>query len=150
MLASEHVLDEDYDAKEGEGRGIKSAGPGVWKEFPRRSGPSLEYQAERSGQKIVERGGKSYILEYEVNGVPFDDFKNGILIDYKADYSSFIEKDGLFTTKPWFTGLEGMRKEAIGQLKAAGGLPVEWRVGAHQIKAFRNALSRIPGIRVVE
>ncbi|KAB2927260.1 MAG: hypothetical protein F9K24_22745, partial [Leptonema illini] len=41
MQASEHEIDADYDAKkEGEGRGIKSAGPGVWKEFPRRSGPS--------------------------------------------------------------------------------------------------------------
>ena len=128
-----------------------ASNPGKWVEYGRRGGPSLEYQAERSGQQIVQRGGKNYINEYELNGVPFDDFKEGTLIDYKADYSSFIEKDGLFTTKPWFSNsLKNMRTEALNQVKAAEGLPVEWRVGAEQLKAFRSALRGIPGIRVVE
>ena len=46
-----------------------------------------------SGKPIIERDGKYYIEEYELNGVKFDDYKNGILYEYKDRYTNFI-KDG--------------------------------------------------------
>jgi hypothetical protein len=107
-----------------------------------------------SGQEIVVRDGKHYINEYEVRAgdlrAYFDDFRDGVLIDYKADYSSFIGRDRLFTKGPWFEGTAGLREEAIGQLRVARarGLPVVWRVGEAQVKAFRDVLRDIPGIRI--
>jgi LysM repeat protein len=129
---------------------------GKWVETGRRGGPSLEHQARLSGQEIIVRDGKYYISEYEVRAgelrAYFDDFRDGVLIDYKADYSSFIGEDGLFTKKPWFqgTGLAGIREEAIGQLRVAHakGLPVVWHVGEAQVKAFRDVLRDIPGIQI--
>jgi hypothetical protein len=130
--------------------------PGVWVEQGRRGGPSLEHQAQMSGQQIVVRDGKQYIKEYEVRAgelrAVFDDFRDGALIDYKDDYSSFIGRDGLFTRKPWFqgTGIAGLREEAINQLRVAQakGLPIVWHVGEAQVKAFRDVLRDIPGITV--
>ena len=56
-----------------------------------------------SGQVIRESGGKYYIKEYEMNGVKFDDYKNGILYDYKAPtYTKFINEKGEF--RDWFRG----------------------------------------------
>lgn len=133
--------------------------PGTWVEEGRRGGPSLEHQARLSGQEIVVRDGKHYINEYEVRAgdlkATFDDFRDGVLVDYKADYSSFIDKDGFFTTKPWFQqsekgGLPALRREALNQVKVAQakGLPVVWHVGEAQVKAFRAALRDIPGLSI--
>jgi len=132
------------------------AGPGTWVEKGRRGGPSLEHQSRMSGQEIVIRDGKYYVNEYEVRAgdlkASFDDFRDGVLIDYKGDYSSFIGQDGLFTRKPWFrgTGMAGLREEAISQLRIAHarGLPVVWHVGEAQVKAFHDVLRDIPGITI--
>jgi hypothetical protein len=119
----------------------KSVGPGKWVEVPR--GPyGLVHQSKMSGKPIVERDGKYYIQEYEVNGVKFDDYKNGILYEYKHRYTNFI-KDGK-EFRWWFEGADGARDEALRQVEAAKGVPVIWRVGADQVKAFRNALHDIP------
>jgi len=119
----------------------RSGGPGKWVEVPR--GPyGLAHQSKMSGKRIVERDGKYYIQEYEVNGVKFDDYKDGILYEYKGPYTNFI-KDGR-EFRWWFKGADGAREEALGQIEAAKGIPVIWRVGADQVKAFRNALQDIP------
>jgi hypothetical protein len=78
--------------------------------------------------------------------------EGGALIDYKGDYSSFINRNGFFIDKPWFqnseTGIPALRREAINQIRVARakGLPVIWRVGESQLKAFRDALGNVPGL----
>jgi hypothetical protein len=124
----------------------KSSGPGKWVEVPRRGGQALEHQSKMSGKPITERDGKFYIEEYELNGVKFDDYKGGILYEYKHRYTNFI-KDGK-EFRWWFRGAGGARKEALDQSKAAKGIPVIWRVGSDQVEAFRRATGAVPGITV--
>ena len=125
----------------------KSGGPGKWVEVPRRGGPSLEHQSKMSGKPIIERDGKFYIAEYELNGVKFDDYKSGILYEYKHRYTNFI-KDGK-EFRRWFDGADEARDEAFRQVGAAKGMPVIWRVGADQVKAFRNSLQDFRQIKVI-
>jgi hypothetical protein len=123
----------------------KSGGPGKWVEVPRNR-YGLEHQSKMSGKPIIERDGKLYIEEYELNGVKFDDYKNGILYEYKDRYTNFIQDGTKF--HQWFRGAEGARIEAWNQVKGAKGLPVIWRVGSDQVKAFRNAIQNFPEITV--
>jgi hypothetical protein len=99
-----------------------------------------------SGKPIIERDGKFYIEEFEQNGVKFDDCKNGILYEYKDRYTNFI-KDGK-EFYHWFRGADRARKQALDQVKASEGMPVIWRVGSDQVKAFRKALEKIPEVTV--
>jgi hypothetical protein len=125
-----------------------NSGPGRWRSVARRDGPSLEHQARMSGQQINRVNGRAYIDEYEVNGVMFDDFQNGRLIDYKDDYSNFIDPNtGEFRT--WFRGKGELIQEANRQVGAANGIPVEWYVGQDQLDAFQAALGNIPGLTVL-
>jgi Restriction endonuclease fold toxin 5 len=124
----------------------KSGGPGKWVEVPRRGGPSLEHQSKMAGKPIIERDGKFYIEEFELNGVKFDDYKSGILYEYKHRYTNFI-KDGK-EFRRWFDGADEARDEALRQVGAAKGMPVIWRVGSDQVKAFRRAIGRIRGVTV--
>jgi hypothetical protein len=48
----------------------------------------------------------------------------------------------------WVTKPDQFRVEALGQVKAAKGLPVIWRVGPDQVKAFQKDLIDIPGVKV--
>jgi len=118
---------------------------GQWVLIARGAGAALEHQSAMSGQPILRIGGKSYILEFEVNGTLFDDVLDGVLIDYKDNYANFIEKQtGRFYG--WFTGAAKMRIEAMKQIKAAGGRTIIWKVGPYQVTAFRHALADIDGI----
>ena len=123
----------------------KSGGPGKWVEVPRGL-QGLKHQSRMSGQPIIKRDGKLYIKEYELNGVKFDDYKNGILYETKHRYTNFI-KDGK-EFRWWFDGADEARIQARNQLEAAKGIPVIWRVGADQVEAFGNALKNFPKINV--
>jgi hypothetical protein len=119
----------------------KSGGPGKWVEVAR-PWQGLEHQSKMSGKPIIERDGKFYIKEWEQNGVKFDDRKKGELYEYKDRYTNFI-KDGK-EFYDWFRGADRARKQALDQVKASGGMPVIWRVGADQVEAFQKALRGIP------
>ena len=54
--------------------------------------PAERLQSKMSGQPIIERDGKFYIKEYESNGVKFDDYKNGILYEYKDIVTPILSK----------------------------------------------------------
>lgn len=123
----------------------KSGGPGKWVEVAR-PWQGLEHQSKMSGKPIIERDGKYYIEEFERNGVKFDDYKKGVLYEYKDRYTNFIKDCKEF--RWWFKGADGVRDEALRQEKAAGELPLIWRVGADQVKAFRDALRDFPKIIV--
>jgi len=137
---------------EAEGRaGLASAGgagPGEWVWKGRRSGPSLEHQAQMTGRGMRRRAdGVSEIKEYVVNGTAFDDFVDGTLLDHKARMPDFMfDREGFF--KPSIRGVQEWREEAISQVRAARGIPVEWVVDPDQVKAFETVLQDIPGISV--
>jgi hypothetical protein len=119
--------------------------PGEWIEVPRPL-QGLRHQAEMSGQKIIERAGKYFVKEWARYGTFFDDFKNGILYEYKGSYSSLIRKDGLFYDLAPLK--EEIIKQADAQLRSARGLPVVWRVGDNQVKAFSQVLKDRPDIKI--
>ncbi|MEW6533772.1 MAG: Tox-REase-5 domain-containing protein [Thermodesulfobacteriota bacterium] len=121
------------------------SGPGKWVEVAR--GPNgLAHQGAMSGQPIRERGGKLYIKEYDVNGVKFDDYKSGTLYEYKGPHGNLLNKEREF--HHWVSGAKKFRDQAIRQTKAAQGVPVVWRVGARQVKAFQKAVGRVPGLSI--
>jgi len=130
-------------------KGKAASGPGQWVEVAR-SRTGLEHQSKMSGQPIRETGGKYYISEYkipiETRPVYFDDFRDGVLYEYKGPYGRLLNKDKVFYD--WFKGAAAARDQAWRQIKAAGGISVVWRVGADQVKAFKRALGRIPGVSV--
>ena len=125
---------------------VESAGPGKWVEVAR-SRYGLDHQSKMSGQAIREEAGKHFIKEYEVNGVKFDDYKDGILYDYKAPrYTNFINQKGEF--HDWFRGAKEARDRALAQTGAADGIPVVWKVGRDQVQAFRTAVGKLRGITI--
>jgi hypothetical protein len=124
----------------------ESQGPGEWVEKAR-SPIGLEHQSKMSGQSIRESSGKLYIKEYRLNDVHFDDYKDGKLYEYKGSQGNLLNKNGEF--HDWYSGVERDRKQAWSQVEAAGGMPVIWRVGADQVKAFEKTVGDIPGIIVV-
>jgi hypothetical protein len=123
----------------------KSKGPGEWVEVQRELG--IEHQSIMSGQRIVERGGKRYIREYKVNGVKFDDYKDGKLYEYKGRQGNLKNRDGLFPD--WAKIRKEARDQAVSQVKAAKGIPVIWKVGTDQVRAFKEAVGDMPGITIV-
>lgn len=123
-----------------------SKGPGTWVEVAR--GPNgMAHQSKMSGQKIRESGGRLYIKEYEVNGVKFDDYKNGILYEYKGPHGHLFNKNN--ELHPWVKDPGEMRRQAVRQAEAAKGIPVIWRVGAHQVDAVTKAVGKVRGVKIV-
>jgi hypothetical protein len=124
-----------------------SEGPGKWVEV-KRGKYGLEHQSKMSGQPIRESEGKRYINEYEVNGVKFDDYRDGILYEYKGNYSNFIVRKAREFYE-WFKGSKSAREQARRQAEAARGIPVRWRVGPpNQVEAFRKAVGELPGVKI--
>lgn len=124
--------------------------PGTWQKVCR--GPQgLSHQSKMSGQPVMERNGKHYIKEYRVPSDPhpvhFDDFRDGILYEYKGPQGGLLNKDKRF--HDWVKGVQGARNQAERQVEAARGIPVIWKVGADQVNAFRKALENIDGIIIL-
>jgi hypothetical protein len=70
-------------------------------------------------------------IEYVVDGVAFDGYSDGVLIDAKGlGLEGHIDEDENW--KPYFTGDKAMVNQARRQLQAAGDTPVEWRVADEQ------------------
>jgi hypothetical protein len=125
----------------------ETQGPGKWVEVSR-SSLGLEHQSKMSGQAIINRDGKYYIREYELNGVKFDDFKDGKLYDYKGSQGNLLKnREGEF--KDWARAKREAYEEAQRQVTAAQGIPVVWKVGADQVKAFEKAVGYIEGLIII-
>jgi len=124
-----------------------SEGPGKWKEVAR-SPLGLQHQSKMSNQPIRDHNGKLWIREYDLNGVKFDDYKNGKLYEYKGPMGNLINrKTGEFY--PSCNVAKGHKIEAEAQVRAAKGIPVIWRVGENQIEAFKKALGNMTRISIV-
>ena len=126
--------------------GETDGGPGRWVRVNRAGGSedAWGFQEEQTGA-VRE-------LEYKVDvpgsePVEFDGFRNGKLIDAKAEYSHLLDKKGAW--QKWFTkaskggkrpsGLQRLINEAKRQEKAANGTPIEWRVRDTRVA---NAIKR--------
>ena len=87
---------------------------------------------------------------YKLNGVKFDGFKNGVLLDAKARYSQFLQKNGQF--HPWYKGAQEFSDQARRQLNASKGVPIEWHFAEASVaKAVKSQLLRsgISGIKIL-
>jgi hypothetical protein len=109
-------------------------GPGKWVKIKR--GGSEDSQAYQEKATGVTRGN-----EYEVNGVKFDGYDNGTLVEAKDNYLNFLDENGEWK---WFfrqntragaarSGLDDLIKEANDQKAAAGNTPIEWRVSSQKL-----------------
>jgi hypothetical protein len=123
----------------------KSGGPGKWVEKARGL-QGLKHQSKMSGQPIIERDGKYYIKEYKLNDVYYDDYRNGILYEYKGNLKHLFDKSDKMMT--WVDKPDQFRDEALRQVKGAKGMRVIWRVGSDQVKAFQKDLGNISGVTV--
>ena len=81
---------------------------------------SMSANAAAYQARVAGTNGSAYV----VNGVKFDGFANGMLIDAKAGYAQFV-KDGQF--RSWFSGADSLVAQAQRQLNAANGTPIQWR-----------------------
>jgi hypothetical protein len=62
---------------------------------------------------------------YIVNGVKFDGYASGVLLDAKGPgYASFVGTNGEFQS--WWGGAGDFVSQAQRQLGVAGGVPIEW------------------------
>lgn len=93
---------------------------------------SMSERAAAYQEQITGHTGESYV----VDGVKFDGYADGALLDAKGPgYERFI-KDGEF--RPWWRGADSLVAQAQRQLEASGGAPITWHVAeqgaAHAIE----------------
>jgi len=95
------------------------AGPGRWASVRESMSPrAAQYQSQITGKPA----GQAYVAD----GVKFDGYARGSLLEAKGPgYKEFVE-NGKFAD--WFAGKEALLEQAQRQVIAAGGAPVEWHV----------------------
>jgi RHS repeat-associated protein len=92
------------------------AGPGKWSAVNETmSARAAAYQAQIGG-----RPGQAYT----VNGVKFDNYEGGVLVDAKGPGYAKFTKDGEF--RSWWSGQQKLANQAIRQVNAAKGQPISW------------------------
>ena len=113
-------------------RGVKKEGPGLFLTANEAMSPrAARYQAQISGRSP----GEVYILD----GVKFDGFTDGTLLDAKGPgYANFV-RDGEF--RGWFEGATDLVEQAERQTRVAGNLPITWHVAEDlAVPAIRRLL----------
>jgi Restriction endonuclease fold toxin 5 len=91
--------------------------PGGWQKV----NESMPARARAYQAAITGRGANEV---YVVNGVKFDGYKGGTLIEAKGPgYGAFVGPSGRFYR--WFEGTEALVDQAQRQIAAAGGRPIE-------------------------
>lgn len=110
-----------------------AGGPGKWEPASgSMSQASREYQAQVTG---APEG-----LAYKVQGVKFDGYTNGVLLETKGPgYAKFL-KNGSF--RSWFRGADGMLQQAERQFNAALGTPIEWHFAEREVADAVRAMLR--------
>ena len=109
-------------------------GPGKWE-----SASESMSEASRKYQAQVTEAPEGKV--YKVQGVKFDGFKMGVLLETKGSgYAKFL-KDGSF--RSWFRGADGMLEQAKKQFEAANGTPIQWHFAEREVAdavrdIFRN------------
>jgi hypothetical protein len=120
------------------GFGIR--GPGSWRRVREAMSPrAAAYQRQISGRAADQI--------YEVNGVRFDGFRAGTLLEAKGPgYASFVDDAGDF--RGWFGGDRRLVKQAVHQSRAAQGFPVEWHVAEQKFARALRKLFTHEGINI--
>jgi RHS repeat-associated protein len=94
------------------------------------------YQARVTGSAA----GQVYLL----NGVKFDGFVGGTLIDAKgAGYANFV-RNGEFVD--WFRGGDALVEQAQRQVQAAGGTPIQWHFAESAAAGAAQKLLKEAGV----
>jgi hypothetical protein len=124
-------------AGDGVGESSPSEGPGKWE-------PSKEHMEApaRKYQVQISEAPEGHV--YNVRGVKFDGFKDGILLEAKGPgYAKFIpvaaENGG------WFQGFREMVKQARSQLEVARRTPLQWHFAERPVADFVRDLLRKEG-----
>jgi RHS repeat-associated protein len=121
-------------------KGVQKQGPGVFvKVTESMSARASAYQSQISGRAAGE--------VYVVNGVKFDGFVDGALIDAKGPGYANFTKDGEFAG--WFQGQFSLRKQAEDQIRVADGVPVVWHVAEESAAKVFEKLLDGTGVRIV-
>ena len=118
-------------------------GPGTWTSVN-------ESMSDRAAAYQAAVTGTPSGMGYVVNGVKFDGYQNGVLLDAKGPGYATFAKNGKFVD--WYNGADSLVGQAQRQLAAAGGVPIEWRVAEPAAAtAIQNlfADNGITGINVV-
>ena len=99
-----------------------------------------ESMSERAADYQEQITGVPAGAVYLVNGVKFDGFADGKLLDAKGEgYAKFINKNGEFQS--WYRGANGLLEEARRQTTAAEGTPIVWHVAEEKAAtAIQNLL----------
>ncbi len=118
----------------------RNKGPGewVWKE---RGARGMDYQSVLGGTPVRMRAdGVLEVLEYRINGVHFDDFVDGVPIDYK-DYTHLLDRrTGGFKELPFLE--RDILQAAWTQLDTVDG-PIAWSVPTNQqVREFQKVLGK--------
>jgi len=110
-------------------------GPGGFTQTP-------ESMSERAAQYQAEVTGTPPGQSYVVDGVKFDGFADGSLLDAKGPgYEQFVDaSSGSF--KPWYRGADQLVQQAERQLLVAGDTPITWHVAeGRAATAIENLLA---------
>jgi hypothetical protein len=100
--------------------GISSGGPGRWVS---ESTAGWSERAKRYQEQITgHRAGEAY----ELNGVRFDGFSDGVLLEAKGPGYSWAIRNGRF--RDGFRGATEMLDEVRRQLVAARGITIKWHI----------------------
>ncbi|WP_428261675.1 Tox-REase-5 domain-containing protein [Haliangium sp.] len=95
------------------------AGPGRWVRVNEHMPPRARaYQERITGRSADEA--------YEVGGVKFDGYRDGVLLEAKGPGYAKFTKDGDF--RGFFEGQHGLFEQAQRQIRVAGRYPIEWHV----------------------
>ena len=85
---------------------------------------------------------------YVVDGVKFDGFANGALLDAKGPgYATFV-KGGQF--QPWWNGADSLVAQAQRQLQVAGGTPIQWHFAEEAAANATQNLFQTHGISGIQ
>lgn len=105
---------------------------------------AAEYQTKITGMPA------SHV--HELNGVKFDGFKDGVLLEAKGlGYANFV-KNGKFAKWWEETGAKQLVQQARNQKRAANGVPIQWHFAEEvAANATRKLFSdnNIKGIEII-
>ena len=93
------------------------SGPGAWE-----SANESMSEFSKKYQKYIT--GADDGMVYKVDGVKFDGFKDGVLLEVKGDHSFLVDDRGDFFY--WFSKKNSLINQATNQLRVAKGTPIKW------------------------
>lgn len=109
-----------------------------------------EHMSQRAAAYQQQITGVNANQSYLVDGVKFDGFNDGVLLDAKGPGYAWAVRDGEFAD--YYRGSEALQGQARRQIQAAGGVPIRWHVAEQPAATAMTELfreNRIKGIEVI-